>query len=121
MEYADLCFRAEVLSDLFEDAVVVCDQRRNAVIFQVAHRIPPVGSQVVHDEIEVLGKQRSERIVEVDGQAIAVAENEPGSVGIAMAAKQYRRPIAHSHFVDRPRFGNAPDRPLLRHDDGSTS
>ena len=121
MENANLRFLAEMLVDLLEDSVMVADQSRHAVIFQIADCIPTVVSQVVDDEVEVLGQVRPERIVEVDGQTIAVAEDQSNPIGVAVAAKQNRRLGTHIDFVNSQRFGDAPDCILLRHDDGLTS
>ena len=57
--------------------------------------IPAVVPQVMDDDIELIGEQRPEGIVQVDRQAVAVSQYEPGAIRIAMPPEDDDRFIVH--------------------------
>ena len=71
--------------------------------------VPAVVSEVVEHEIELVRKQRPERVVEVDREAVAVAYNDAWAGGIPVPPERCHGAVAQAHIVHGERLGHLPD------------
>ena len=108
MENADLRLVAVVAVDGLEDPVVVADESRDVVALRPADRIPAVVSEVVDDQIEVVCQQRPERIVEIDRQTVAVAQDQARAFRVAVTPQDDDRVIIHADITGGKRLGYFP-------------
>ena len=109
MKYADSRLLPEMSVDRFEDTVVVTNQRRNVLLSQIADGIPTMVSEVIDDQIELIGQERPERVVEVDGQSVAVAQDKARTRRVSVTSQRDRGDIVHADIMSRERFGYLPD------------
>ena len=92
----------------FEDAVVVAGKGVDDVGLQGTDLVPAVVPEVVDDQVVVGRQQRPERVVEVDGEAVAVAQDEAGSRRIPVAPQDDDGGGVHLHGVGGQRPGYLP-------------
>ena len=102
-------FLPVVVVNRFENKVVVTDEGRNIVILQRADSIPTVISEIVDDQIKIVGQQRPEGIVEINRQTIAVAQHESRPRRISMTTQPDESVVIHANIASRKRLGYFPD------------
>ena len=85
MEHADGGLRTEPALDPAPDAFLVCGEGGDVLMSQLQPGVPAVAAQVVEHEIEARGEQPPERIVEFRRQSIGMAEDETGTVRVAVS------------------------------------
>ena len=95
--------------DGFEDPIVVMDQRRHVVLLLEPDGIPTVVPEVVDHQVEVVREERPERVVEIDGEPVSVAEDEPGAGGVSVPANGNDGLVVETDLAHRERFGDLPD------------
>ena len=110
MEYPYRGFLSVGRVDRFQNAVLVVGQRGHVVPFRRADLVPAVVPQVMDDDIELIGEQRPEGIVQVDRKTVAVSQYEPGAVRIAMPPEHDDRVVVHAHVMSGMRPGQHPAR-----------
>jgi hypothetical protein len=81
-----------------EDFFHVAYKPRHVVRFRLVSRVLPVVALIVEDEVEAIGQQAPERHIRVDGEAVAVAQDQTGTLGIAMPTDPNGRPVCHRQF-----------------------
>ena len=79
------------------------------MILQGTNSIPTVISEIVDDQIEIVGQQRPEGIIEINRQTTAVAQHEPRPCRISMTAQRDDSAIVHANIVSGKRLGDFPD------------
>ena len=109
MEDTYFRFLSVVEVNRFENKVVVADKGRNIVILLWADSIPTVVSEIVDDQIKIVGQQRPEGIVEINRQTIAVAQHEPRPRRISMTTQNDGSIIVDANFASGKRLGYFPD------------
>ena len=72
MEHADRRLRARPGGDEVDQPVHVGDERGDVVAFHLVARVPPVVALVVDRKIVTVGEQPPERVIGVDGEAVAM-------------------------------------------------
>ena len=94
----------------FEDEVVIVNQGRDVVLLPAPDAVPAMVSDVVDHQVEIVGEQGPERVIEIDGKTVAVAQHEPDAgIRIAVPAYDGRRPLVDGDLAYRMRFRNVPD------------
>ena len=96
------------------------------MLFLITDRIPSMVSHVIDNQVEVVGEEGPERVVEVDRQTVAMTQNEPRSRRVSMTPQTNDGVIVHADFINRKRLGDLPYRcrgrcqwnPLLGHERG---
>ena len=88
--------------------IVVANESCHVVTLRPADRIPTVVSQVEDDQVEIVGQQRPERIVEIDGETVAVAQNQPRAGRIPVTPQDDDRVIVHADVTGGKRLGYLP-------------
>ena len=83
------------------DQVMVGGQGGNVVVIERRNPVPTVVPHIVNEQVEFFGKERPERVVEVYGQAVAVAEHQPGPVRVAVPPHDNAGFRVHRNFVHR--------------------
>lgn len=84
----NLRLRPEVPVDRANDTEVVPDHHWHVVSGEVAERVSTVVAKVIDDNIESLEQQGPERKVRINGEAIAMAQDQPLSVRVPEAAHE---------------------------------
>ena len=108
MKYADSRLRPEMCVNRLKKTVVVTNQRRNVLLSQIADGIPTMVSEVIDDQVEIIGQERPKRVVEINGQSVAVAQNEPRTRRVTVASQRDRGDVVHPDITSRERFGYLP-------------
>ena len=109
MKNANGRFLAIETGDCLKNAVVVARKGTDAVVLPGAGFVPTVISQVVDKQVEIAAEERPKRIVEVDGEAVAVAQNQPGALWVSMASQNDDGVVVHLDRVNGQRLWNLPD------------
>ena len=105
MKDADRGFASPGGVDGPQNEVVIVDQRRDVVIPARADRVPAVVPEVVYDEIEGVGEQRPERIVQVDREPVGVAQDQPGTRWVAVPTHRRDGVVVETNVNRGKRFG----------------
>ena len=108
MKHPDFGFVPVVPVDGFENTFLVTNQGRDVVILAGTDRIPAVVPEIKDDEVELVGKQRPERVIEIDRQTVPMAQHEPGAVGIPVPAQGRNGVRVEADFAHRARLGDLP-------------
>ena len=108
MVHADSRLIPVVLVDRLENLVVVLNQGGNRMASERPNGIPAVISQVVDDQVEIVRQQRPEGNIQINGEAVAVAQNEPRACGISMTPQRNHGVVVHAHVVRGMRLGYLP-------------
>jgi len=108
MKYADSRLLPEMAVDRLKKPVVVTNQRRNVLLSQIADGIPTMVPEVIDDQVEFIGQERPKRVVEINGQSVAVAQNESRTRRVSVASQRDRGDIVHADITSRDRFGYLP-------------
>ena len=87
MKYAYFRLLPVASIDRVDKTVMITNQRRNVLLSKRSGGIPAVVSEIVDDQIKFVGQERPERVVEIDGQPVAVAQNESRSRRISVASQ----------------------------------
>ena len=110
MKQADLRFLSEAPVNVPDDALAVADECWDIMRAPVADRVPAVAPYIADEEIETVGEPRPEGIVGIDGKPVAVAQNEPRAVRVAVPPDGDRKAVGRTHLKYGDRFGNIPAR-----------
>ena len=110
MEDAYRRFRSETAMDLLMNQLLITDESGKVMSTEIAHRIPPVVSEVVDHQIEVLGEQRPERVVLIDGETIAMTEHKPWTPAVPMSPQGHECAVFHAYEMCRDGRGDVPPR-----------
>ena len=108
MEYTDFWLLAEVLVNTLEDALVVRNESCDVVGPDIAQRVPAVISEIVEYDIETVGKQGPERIIQIGRQPVAVTQNEPRAVRVTVSPEYADGAAGYSNLGSSKRFGYFP-------------
>lgn len=108
MKYADFRFVPVMIVDRFKNAMPVADKSRKIVILTVADGIPTVIPEVIDDEVEIVGEQRPERVIEIDRKTVAVTKDEPGARRVPMPPQGGDGVIVKAGFARRKWLGYLP-------------
>src|ERR1700682_162277 len=100
MENAGCALRPEFLLHEMKDVFEVADEGRPVVMVEAMGRVAAVIAKVEQNQLVALAQRSPERQIAVDCQAVAVAQRQPRSAGIAVLADADYRPIVH-RGVDR--------------------
>ena len=112
---AHLGLGAELLVDGGEELVVVVDEGGEVVALEGADGVPAVVAHVVDDDVVVVGEERPEGVVEVDGEAVAVAHDEARPVRVAVPAHGDDGVVVHAHGERGKGLGDLPGHVLTCH------
>ncbi len=93
------------------------------MLLLIADRIPAMVSHVIDNQVEVVGQEGPERVVEINRQTVAVTQNESWSRRVSMTPQTNDGVTVHAYLINRKRSGNLPYRcrgrcqwnPLLAH------
>lgn len=96
--------------DRRKNIVVVLNQCWDVMPFLIADIIPAMVSHVIDNQVEVVGQEGPERVVEIDRQTVAVTKNEPRSSRVSMTPQTNDGVIVHADFINRKRLGDLPYR-----------
>ena len=91
-----------------ENLVVVLNQVGNRVTSERACTIPSVVSEVMDNQVEIVDEERPEGIIQVDGKAVAVAQNEPRAGRVSMTPQGNHGVVVHLHVQGRKGLGYFP-------------
>ena len=86
MEDADGGFLSKQITSRFEYAVVVAGKGVDTVVLQGTQFVPTVIPEVMHNEIEAAAQEGPEWAVEVDGETVAMAQDEPRAFRVPVAS-----------------------------------
>ena len=86
VEDADGGFLSEEIMGRVEYAVVVTGKGIDTVVLQRTQFVPAVIPEVVYNKIEAAAQQRPEWVVEVDGETVAMAKDEPRAFRVPVAS-----------------------------------
>ena len=75
---------------------------------KIAGGIPSVVPEVVDNQVEIVDQERPERVIEIDRQPVAVAQDEPRAFRIPMTPQNDDGVIVHPGFTSGERFGYLP-------------
>ena len=78
------------------------------MLFLIADSIPAMVSHVIDNQVEVVGQEGPERVVEVNRQTVAVTQNESWSSRVSMTPQTNDGVTVHAYFINRKRGGNLP-------------
>ena len=70
-------------------------------------------SEVIDDQVVVVDQERPEGVIEVDGEAVAMADHQPGSVRVAVTAEDDYFATLQRHPANRPWLGYVPNGVLI--------
>ena len=101
-----------------DNGVMVGDQRGNIVVPLGADAIPAMVPDVVDRQVEIAGEQRPERVVEIGGETVSVAQNHPRTRRIAVSPNRGNGAVVEPDIACRKGLGNLPNR-FCRHGGGS--
>ena len=87
MKHADFRFLAKMCIYSAQDFGVVLYKPAPLVGFKASNRVPAVVSEVVQNKVEVVDKQRPERIIGVSRKPVPMTEDYPGAGRIAMPSE----------------------------------
>ena len=93
-----------------KNTVVVLNQCWKVMLFLISDIIPAMVSHVIDNQVEVVGEEGPERVVEVDRQTVTVTQNEPRSSRVSMTPQTNDGVIVHADFINRKRLGYLPYR-----------
>ena len=93
-----------------KNTVVVLNQCWKVMLFLISDIIPAMVSHVIDNQVEVVGEEGPERVVEVDRQTVAVTQNESRSSRVSMTPQTNDGVIVHADFINRKRLGYLPYR-----------
>ena len=108
MKYSDFGFVPVVPVDGFENTFLITNQGRDVVLLAGTDRIPAVVPEVIDDEVKLVGKQRPERVIEIDCKTVPVAQNEPRAVRIAMPSQRGDGVLVEADVTPREWLGYLP-------------
>lgn len=80
------------------------------MLFLITDRIPAMVSHVIDNQVEIVGQEGPERVVEVDRQTVAMTQNESRSSRVSMTPQTNDGVIVHADFINRKRLGDLPYR-----------
>ena len=109
MKDADGRFASVATFNRFKNKIMVMNQRRNVVVPLGADGVPAVVPEVIDHQVEILREQQPEWVVEIDGEPVPMAQNEPGARGIPVPAHGGDRPLVEANLAHRERLGHFPD------------
>ena len=109
MEHAGLRLLPESPLDGVLDAQVVIDECGHMVAAQRPGSVPAVVPEVVEHEIEGVRELRPERVIEVDREAVAVAEHDARAGGIPVTPERDHGAVAQAHVMHGKGLGHLPD------------
>ena len=78
----------------------------------LSHRVPAVVAEVPEYEVEAVHEQPPHGIVEVCSQPVPVAEHDPWSGGVPVAAQGDGRAVGHADFRSLPWLGYSTNRTI---------
>src|SRR5208283_5320287 len=84
----------------------VADEIRHVVGFQSVSQILPVITLVVENNVETIREQAPKGHIRVDGKAVAVAQNQASTFGIAVPTNTDGRSVSHCEIEHLMRRGD---------------
>lgn len=108
MEYAYSRFFFEVPVDCIENTVVVIDKRWDAMLMNGTDRVPAVVPEVVDHHVEIVRKQRPERVIEIDRETVTMTQDETWTLRISMPPQRDAGVVIHGNVNRGMRFGDFP-------------
>ena len=88
VEDADGGFLSEEIMGRVEYAVVVTGKGIDTVVLQGTQFVPAVIPEVMHYKVEAGAKERPEWVVEVGGETVAMANDEPRAFRVPVASQE---------------------------------
>ena len=76
MEDPNLRLLSVVAVNSLHNEVVVADQSRDVVVFDGADGVPAVISEVMDNEVEIVGQKGPKGVVEINCQTVAMAQDK---------------------------------------------
>ena len=98
MEDADAGLRAQAFAHAQIDSLQIAGEQGVVVPVATGARIVAVIAEVEHDELEAVPQRPPERQISIDGEAIAVADEEPHAIGFAVLADANRGAVIHDQL-----------------------
>ena len=85
--------------DRLEHSVLVAGKSFDTVVRQGTDFVPAVIPQIVDNQVEFLGQEGPERVVEVDSKAVSVAQYEPRALRVAVTPQDDDSVVVHLNAV----------------------
>ena len=95
VEYAHRRRMSQAVADRVEDFFHVADKPWHVVGFQSVSRVLPVIALIVEHEVETIRKQAPKRHIRVDGEAVAVAQDQTRTFGVAVPTNADGGSVSH--------------------------
>ena len=108
MKHTDLWLVPKVVIDGLKDQGIILHQHGNIVFALCTNLVPAMVSQIIEDQVEVLGEQRPERVIKVDGKTVAMTQNEARTGRVTVLSQEGDCILVQSGFVHRDGLGNLP-------------
>ena len=107
MEHTDERFWAEPGAYTLDDESAVPHEVGNVVVQPVADRVPSVIPYIVNEEIEPVCQLGPQRVIEVCGKPVAVAEKDARTVGVSVPSHDDYLVVVHGECHSCGRQRNA--------------
>ena len=109
MEDPDCQFASIDTFDFVENEVMVVNQGGNVVVVWPVDAVPAMVSDVVDDQLAIVCKQGPKWKIKVDCQAVAMAQDQPGTQWIAVLPHGRDGVVVETYIAHRIRLGYFPN------------